>query len=415
MILILKKQPTKYYSFMIIGAVCLSPIILFGSYPVGDEIVFSVLGCVNLVSVMKYFKSKNFGELNRFTRIKIYILSYFLVNILISLFLDFNFSKIRFLNISLALLLILLSLSIENMPVVIKPRIVQIAFQINLLIWLSYYLFYRFSGVNWNDQQAITYVGSAYAALVPAVGLILLLIIESKSIKKRLSFRYLAYFAGCTLASQIYYSRVLQFCCLVSGVLAILTKRNWRSVLGILVAFFLGFILSFPIAGTNINRTVLDIFKETSSSANFVVEPRSSDADRSHQIKCATALILQNDDISRKLFGFGQNNHKFELRPCIEDEFGPVPENKLIRPVGYVALIIDFGLTGLVLVSILFYLAGFRVRHERELLLYVVLLFQIALWTLVTNNLDHQIIYLILILDLLFYFSQGLSKQSKLM
>lgn len=410
----LRKRPKEFYSFLIFGAVCLSPIILFGNYPVADEIVFSVVGVAVLFSMAKNFRSYQNSEIKNPTKIKILILLYFLCNILTSLFLDFSLSKIRFLNISLSLLLILIFLTMGDKPVTFKPNLIQITFQINLWIWILFYLLYRFLGIDWNSQQAITYVGSAYAAFVPAVGLILLLVFESKSREKYLSNKYLAYFAGSVLASQIYYSRVLQFCCIVSGVLAIVIKSNWRTVLGILLSSVIGFMLSFPITGTNFNRTPFDVLRETSSSANFVIDPRSSDVDRSHQIMCSTRLIFQNEEILTKLFGYGQDNHKFKLRPCIEEKFGPVPENKPIRPVGYVALITDFGLLGLFSVFILFCLAVYRLRKERELLLYVVLLLEVVSWSLITNDLEHQLIYLILVLDLLFYFSQGLHKQELL-
>jgi hypothetical protein len=296
------------------------------------------------------------------------------------------------------------------------------AIHANLYIWVIYYVFLRILGLDWNYQQAVTYVGSSYAALIPAIGLILLLLIEVSKPQKNFGKPYLLYYGTAVIASQIYYSRMLEFSILATTLLAWAFKRTFVSFITVIIVFFCAFTISGPIIEANYghvsalkvnNPSVIDISKETASSANFIVNPRVSDSDRSQQIRCSTRLIFSNKNLSTKLFGYGQNNHKKALRACIEEKFGPVSEDKPIRPVGYAALVTDFGSIGLILVISLFLLVALGLRNQKSFLLYLVMLFQIAGWSLITNDLDHEFIYVVIFLNLLKYISQNLREQSK--
>jgi hypothetical protein len=201
--------------------------------------------------------------------------------------------------------------------------------------------------------------------------------------------------------------------------LAILVKKNFVSSLVLITVFLGSFLISGPVIKANYghvstlqinNPSVLDISKETVSSVNFIIKPRTSDLDRSQQIRCSTSLILFNDNLIIKLFGYGQNNHKSALRACTEEEFGPVADDKPIRPVGYAAMITDFGIVGLFLAIAVFLLVAMKLKREKGFLLYLILLFQIAGWSLVTNNLDHEFIYLVIFLNLFQHFSSNLKE-----
>lgn len=417
----LRNNPHNYYKFLLFSSVCLSPIILFGNYPVADELVFSSVAGVTLISILKKRKTISPKGLDREIFLKLLASFYFLSNSLLSILHEYNPSKLRFINIFLTILILQFEMIFDNTKSHKIGNLTRIFLHANLYIWIAYYLILRLVGIDWNYQQAITYVGSTYAAFIPAAGLILLLVAENSAYDKKLSRSYLMFYGSSVLASQIYYSRMLEFSVIVATLLALLIKRNVVSSLVLISVFFGAFLISGPIIKANYghvstlqvnNPSVLDVSRETLSSANFIIKPRSTDLDRSQQIRCSTRLIFTNDDWIVKLFGYGQNNHKTALRECTEEKFGPVPDGKIIRPVGYAALVTDFGIVGLLISIVLFSLVAIKLKREKGFILYIILLIQIAGWSLITNNLDHEFVYMVIFFNLLVHFSSYLKKES---
>ena len=405
----LTQKSQDYYKLIVISSLSLSSLVLFGKYPIADEVALTVIAGYLLLHFIKNRKELNFRRFSRETLFKFIIIGYFTFNTLISIFTEYSHSKLRFLNIFLSMFVFVAAMKIIHSDNLKIRNIVKKALHVNLYIWITYYLILRFLGIDWNSQQSVTYVGSTYAAFVPALGLVILLLFEKNTTKKNFQREYLFFYGGSVLAWQFYYSRVLGFSLLLTTVIAISIKKNFMSVITLILVFLSAHFISGAIITANYgnevalqvnNPNVVDIVKETKSSANFIVQPRSSDADRSHQIRCSTKLITSNDKFLIKLFGYGQNNHKKALQACMEEKFGPISPDKVIRPVGYAALITDFGLVGLILVTALFIMTLVKFKSEKGFLLYAVMIFQLAGWSLVTNHLDHSAIYLILFLNL---------------
>jgi len=406
----LVKNPNTFYLFLILTSICFTPIIVGGNYPIADEIIFTIAGLVGTVIILWRSKKLKLRSLESENYLKLFALSYFLINTTISLIDEFSFSKIRFLNLFISSLLILFVLQSQNGKNPNSLKVAKIAFHINLYLWLIYYIAHRLLGIDWNNQQAVTYVGSSYAALIPAAGLIILLIAEAHEKSKKLSVSFYIYFAGSVIASQIYYSRILELCVIILIALVIAIKRSPQAALGILLAFSAAFILSGKIVDANYghvstlkvtNPTILDLGEEITTSIKFVSNPRPGDADRGQQIRCSTRLVAKNKDLKIVLFGFGQNNHKVALRSCTEELVGPIPADKLIRPVGYAALVTDFGIVGIVLILSLIFQVAVKMRREKYFLLYLILIAEISMFSFITNNLDHEFLYMILFFNFL--------------
>lgn len=397
----LANKPYDAYKLIIVSSLCFSPLILFGNYPIADEIAFTVIAGFLFFKFIRKRQEIFFTRNDYQISIRIIVISYFILNTLLSILFEFDVSKLRFLNIFVSLFILTAALEIWKTKSIRINSVVRKALYVNLFIWISYYVILRVFGIDWNYQQAVTYVGSTYAAFVPAIGLVMLLLFEQNTKVRNLSFGYLTYYAGSVVASQIYYSRVLEFAVVVTTLLAIIIKRNIIATVTVILVFMGSFSISGPaITLQDSNPSVVDMAKRTKSSINFIAKPRASDFDRSQQIRCSTKLIVFNEKFLVMLFGYGQNNHKTALKACTEAKSGPVETGQIVRPVGYAAIITDFGLVGLGLLLVLFALTFIRIRHEKGSLLYSVMLLQIASWSLVTNFLDHEAIFLILLMNL---------------
>jgi hypothetical protein len=99
------------------------------------------------------------------------------------------------------------------------------------------------------------------------------------------------------------------------------------------------------------------------------------------------------------VFGYGQNAHKDVMRRCLSAENLTLDSKKLVRPVGYAAYIVDYGLLGVVLLMVIVFkstLKAYKTKFGAEK---VFLILWILSWSLVTNDLDHLFVYIVLLLN----------------
>jgi hypothetical protein len=114
--------------------------------------------------------------------------------------------------------------------------------------------------------------------------------------------------------------------------------------------------------------------------------------------------LLRKSSAKNLIFGYGQNNHKTVLVEC-----WPEIHRSIVRPVGYAAFIIDFGLFGIIMIALLFTKRVILILKFRTpgRLLFITLFTLLMMWSLVTNYLDHSFLYIVLFTNFFLDFSKS--------
>jgi len=403
------KKPNYIFS-VLVGISCLTTsLIVGGSYPAFDEILLFGLTCSLIINLLRSKRPEEDNlkrQLNN--RTGVLFIVYLILNTFISLFLDFQISNLRFILLYGCLFLIVLYIGKVPQD---KSNIIPITvfcISANLYAWVFYWIFLYLMNVDWATQQAKTWSGTTYAALVPSVGLLLLLLIENESNRKIPSLKYQVYFFTSVLASILYDSRVLSSATLLAFIYLALRKRSIKGSFVLLILLLMGQFAGSLMVASNLSVNVskiggitnpVDQLVTLTDSIQFVYAPRTSDLDRSQQINCSTKLIFLDSGLQNKVFGYGQNAHKDVMRRCLPAENQALDSQKLVRPVGYAAFIVDFGLFGVLLLMVLVFKSmqsAYKTRFGAEK---AFLILWILSWSLVTNDLDHLFIYLVLLLN----------------
>jgi hypothetical protein len=355
---------------------------------------------------------------------------YLLLNSFISLFLNSNNSKLRnynestlrFIIIYVAVMIFVVTFNTipQDFFNVIKVSI--ILFSVNLYIWVTYWLILKIFGVNWELEQAKSYSGSTYAALLPAFGLLLHLVLFKNSSDKFLRSSFIVNFLITLLATYMYSSRVLFGVLLIVSIILIVNMRKFIPVIlfgiSIIIVVFTQSIFTpgvssnyQTITNDKTNFFSMEKFNELKSSINFVFSPRLTDGDRSSQIKCSINLITDSASLKEKVFGFGQSVHKSMMYRCAG--LDPSTPGAPARPVGIAAFILDYGLMGVGLALVLFLKLVFLSCRSKNTFTNLVILFLIPGWLFVANVLDHSFIYIVLFLNYIYRFNEQIGLSSE--
>jgi len=403
------KKPNYIFSLLVGISLLTTSLIIGGSYPAFDEVLlFGVTGAL----IINLLRTKSFRKDNFKRQIKnktgILFIVYLMLNTLISSFRDFQISNLRFILLYGCLFIIVFYK--EKIPQD-KSKIIPITvfcISANLYSWVFYWIFLYLINVDWATQQAKTWAGTSYAALIPSVGLLLLLLIENESNRKIPSLKYLFYFFTSVLASILYDSRVLSSATLLALIYLTFRKRSIKGISILLALLVMGQVVGSLMVASNLSINVNKLggianpvaqVSTLSDSIQFVYAPRSSDLDRSQQINCSTKLIFLESGLQNKVFGYGQSAHKDVMRRCLPLGDQALASKKLIRPVGYAAYIVDFGLFGVLLLVLLVLRSIQSVYKTKFGVEKAFLILWILSWSLVTNDLDHLFIYVVLLLN----------------
>jgi hypothetical protein len=217
------------------------------------------------------------------------------------------------------------------------------------------------------------------------------------------------------LAAQLYDSRALFLSLLILVGLLCFSRYSLCFVATILLAFVgtVAFSNLLSLVGFENKSEALPWYVSqisvAPSNVQLISNPRESDEDRSHSIKCATEKLFRKSSPQQLFLGYGQNNHKTVLVEC-----WPEIERSIVRPVGYAAFIIDFGLCGIILIGLLFTKRAVQILKQRTpgRVLPIAALTLLMMWSLVTNYLDHSFIYIVMFTNFILDFSKNRSTTS---
>ena len=379
-----------------------------------DEFLFVVVAiyCLFHLFTWKNFKIVKFKN----SKLELITLFYLFTSTLITLIVNPNFSSLRFTIIYFTFLI--LSVYVMQFPQSIEGFSVKSLwfFSIYLYVWLIYWLLLSLIGIDWQIAQAQTFAGSSYAAIIPMAGIFLWAIALRLKPTRVLWQLFGLNFSLTLLAAQLYDSRALFLSLLILAGLLFFSRHSLRFVATILLAFVVTVAFSNLLSFVGFENKsdalpwYLSQISVAPSNLQLVNNPRESDNDRSQSIKCATEKLFRKSSVRHLFFGYGQNNHKTVLVEC-----WPEIKRSIVRPVGYAAFVIDFGLCGIILICLLFTKRVIQILKNRtpDRLLSLTLLTLLMMWSLVTNYLDHSFIYIVLFTNFLLDFSKSRSATSE--
>ena len=413
---------TKHQLYL--AVLCISIItsaFVFKGATIVDEFFNLFLAMVCLVILLTN-KQKNTSTFKNI-KMEIFFLMYLLVNSIISLFLNSDNSKLRnynestsrFIVVYVAMIIFVITFNAIPQDFSNLIKVSMILFSLNLYIWVMYWLILKFYGVSWELEQAKSYSGSTYAALLPAFGLLLYLVKFKNSSNKYLRTSFIVNYLITLLASYMYSSRVLFGVLLIVSIILISNMKKVIPVIlfGISIIFVVFTQTIFTDGITNNVKTItndkvsfisIQKFNDVKSSINFIFNPRLTDNDRSSQIKCSINLITGSASFKEEVFGYGQSVHKSMMYRCAG--LDPSTPGAPARPVGIAAFILDYGLVGAGLGLALFLKLLFLTFRYKNTLINLVILFLIPGWLFVANVLDHSFIYIVLFLNYNYQFNK---------
>jgi hypothetical protein len=407
---ILLVRPAWSYYALTITSLGATSIIVAGSYPALDEILLTVISVTSCLAVIKgkvMLKSRFFQTSEKY---KIFFVFYLLTNTTISSILHFEKSNLRFTLLFSNILILLITLPHLPQDKEKLSFLCSLSIKINLYIWVAYWIVLKFYNLDWAEQQSVSWAGTAYAAIVPSLGLVILLLIGKQSPVTKLPKGYLFYYSISVFASVFYDSRVLIFAVILSTLVVFIRLKSLRASFIVGAVFLVSQYaasaimsneISTNIRATNVINDLQEFSSSISQSVQFINNPRTSDLDRSEQIGCSTRLLLFESTALEAIFGYGQNAHKRVMFSCLPDELKNLNGGDPVRPVGYAAYIIDFGLVGIFGVLFLLLVVTRDLLRSKSGMYYIIIPFWLFSFSLVTNNLDHTLVYQILIFDLL--------------
>ena len=389
--------------------------IITGSFILGgrtlfDEFLFVV---VAIYCFFQLFRRKNYKIVKfKNSKLELVALSYVFTSTLINLLINPNISSMRFTLIYFTFLVISLYLTQHEQNIDVFRVKTLWFFSIYLYLWITYWILLSLIGINWQVAQAHSFAGSSYAAIIPMAGMFLWAIALKIKPTRLLWQLFGLNFSLTLLAAQLYDSRSLFLSLLILALILCFSRYSFRFVATILLAFVAAVAFSnlLNFFGFDKQSDALPWYASqisvAPSNVKLINDPRESDKDRSHSIKCATEKLLRKSTVQHLIFGYGQNNHKTVLVEC-----WPEINRTIVRPVGYAAFIVDFGLFGIIVIGLLFTKRVIQIlkSHTPGRALTFIVLFLLMMWSLVTNYLDHSFIYIVLFTNFLLDFSKSRS------
>ena len=375
-----------------------------------DEFLFVLVAiyCLFQLFIQKNYKIVKFKN----SKLELIALFYLFTSTVINLLINPNFSSTRFTIIYFTFLVISLYLSQHEQNIDVFRVKTLWFFSIYLYLWITYWILLSLIGIDWQVAQAHTFAGSSYAAIIPMAGMFLWALALRIKPTKLLWRLFGLNFSLTLLAAQLYDSRALFLSLLILALILCFSRYSLRFVATILLAFvaavafsnllnFLGFDKQSDALPWYVSQISV-----APSNVQLLNDPRESDEDRSQSIKCATEKLLRNSSAQHLIFGYGHNNHKTVLVEC-----WPEINRTIVRPVGYAAFIIDFGLFGIIAISSLFTKRVIQILKSRTpgRLISITVFTLLMMWSLVTNYLDHSFIYIVLFTNFLLDFSKSRS------
>jgi len=405
------KNPNKVYLWLSGISILTSSLIFDQKAPLVDEIVFFALAIFCVIRLMKK-PSINFRDLRKTSKVELIVLSYLILNCVFSFYFHPANSSLRFAILFSTFLIFLIYIrSIPQNLEGLSRNSIRF-FSIYLYSWLAYWIILAILRFDWGSQQSKSLAGSSYAAIVPFIGLYLLGYTYCFYRTKVVARLFWMNFIVTIVASQLFDSRVLYLSIFILIGYLLITKFSVNLVTKLVLSFIAALIMSnllgalAPPQSTNTYKSSSTQLENLKDSINFVGKPRLSDEDRSHQIRCATTLITDKSRFSNLLFGYGQNNHKTELLRCYG--LDPSTPGSGVRPVGYAAFVVDFGIVGLFGIAVLYFKRIKMLIFEQRSILLSISLTLLIFWSLITNYLDHSLLLLILFLDYFSIFKRSL-------
>jgi len=271
-------------------------------------------------------------------------------------------------------------------------------FAIYLYCWIAYWLTLSVLGIDWTDQQARSLSGSAQAAIVPFIGIYLLAHQTNLRESSSQTFKFWLNLTLSLLASFLFDSRVLYLTLIVLIFIILFQYRSLRIFTFVGASFMAVAIFSSILgnlgllSGSNSTGWFLNQTSNSQRYLELLNNPRNSDADRSIQISCATRIILKESPLKNEVFGYGQNQHKKIMVQCTPDI-----DRLIVRPVGFAAYLIDFGLFGLFGFLLVFAKRVIEIMRStlKEKIFFVLMLAILTGWSLITNYLDNSVLFLL--------------------
>ena len=407
------KSPNKIYTWLSGISILTSSLIFDQKVPVVDEIIYVVLSIFCVIQLIRK-PLWSIRELRKTSKVEISILVYLILNCVISFYFHHANSSLRFAVLFSTFLIFMIYIKSSQQNLESLSRNSIRFFSLYLYCWVAYWIVLAAIGIDWGSQQSKSLAGSSYAAIVPFVGL------------SALSYAYCFYktnlinklfwinFVTTIVASQLFDSRALYLSIFILSGYLLISKFSIKMATKLILSFVMALIVSnllgtlAPPQSTNTYKSSSVQLENLKDSINFVDQPRVSDEDRSHQIRCATKLITRESRFVNLLFGFGQNNHKTELLRCYG--LDPSTPGSGVRPVGYAAFIVDFGIVGVLGILVLYIKRMKQLLFREKSVLLSITLTLLIFWSLITNYLDHSLLLLVLFLDYFSFFRQSLQQ-----
>ena len=405
------KNPDKIYVLLTGISVLSSSLIFDQKAPIVDEIFFLVLAifCAIKLVVKPAF---NFRSLVKSSKVELTILVYLITNCVLSFYYQQANSSLRFTILFSTFLVFLIYIKSIHQNLQSFSRNTLRFFSIYLYCWVAYWIVLAALGIDWGSQQSKSLAGSSYAAIVPFVGLSVLSYAYCFYKTNLINKLFWINFVTTIVASQLFDSRALYLSIFILSGYLLISKFSIKMATKLIFSFVMALIVSnllgtlAPPQSTNTYKSSSVQLENLKDSINFIDQPRVSDEDRSHQIRCATRLITRESQFTNLLFGYGQNNHKTELLRCYG--LDPSTPGSGVRPVGYAAFIVDFGIVGLLGILVLYLKRMKQLLFKEKSVLFSITLTLLIFWSLITNYLDHSLLLLILFLDFFSLFRRSL-------
>jgi len=414
---IMLKSTNYALNLIIFMATISNSFILFGKYPVFDELLAIWILVIFILSLLFQKNRKYFSSIFNF-KIELVLLFYLLTNTLSSFVMNekVDFSNLRFINIYI-ILLILLFISCTFVYFNYDSfTFLKIGALFYLYLWTFYWFILKILNIDWNEQQSVVWSGSVGASFIPAFASILVLkdFFAKSTFKKNLTLPFQIIILS-TLCAFLYESRILQAICFF--VISLLLFANFKFK-ALLMSFSFILLLTLPLA-LNFDRVKIEGIKTVTlnwysnqiASSMFIINTRESDSDRERQLQCINSIILQNENLAKVLFGYGQNNHKQVLFNCKEIKDTLRSDLEYVRPVGLTSFAVDFGLVGLVLLISVFLKKSFILYLNKDYIS-ILALSILPIYLLLTNAWDIIIFNIILFTDFLLRQSKSCSSQN---
>jgi len=280
------------------------------------------------------------------------------------------------------------------------PLIVSRSALLYFGLYLAYGVFSeKLRGISRFSMQGIEWSGSAYAMfpLVIAMPASIVLLKDNVRTHRWVGWATLA----TTIISAFFYnSRVSLLVILSYFVISLPKLRLHRVVLFLLL--FLVILWSFSGGeGREINKKIHSISTQIFESAKDLWSPRESDLDR--HLHMRASFITVSEDWTSLLFGYGVHSHRFAITPHLKILYAQylphVVLGDIVRTTGFTALLVDTGLTGMLLLGLNFLFVARRILFQKNspgrgiLLLATLFTF---LWLLVSNIQDIMLFYLMI-------------------